>query len=316
MKRNILVGFVIGLAWVLASCGSSSPRSYCPKLAVGHGAIGSCAPRSVTRSLGHARNPGGIIIPDYSNNDPCYCGAALASRGHPGEIDKAIEGTGFSDGTFVGMVRDAAAHRLAVGGYDFDRTYTAFEAYVFINRLHAAGIWPWSRNTFPPTLDIETENPTRAGVEHQVAVLLREYGRVQIYTGVWFWAPHFGCWVPAHVTFWESGYPEAQLLCGLPNYNFAWHQFTDRAELVPGHPGDASVWRGSGAGYQSYAHNVTAPAKVSTAARRRQLESYIRALRHDLTVRRCRVIHGKSAYPACRTWAAHGKKAHRELRAI
>src|SRR5674476_1603514 len=116
-------------------------------------------------------------FPDFSNNDPCYCANTLAHRGYKGEIDKANQGTRFIDLTFAAMVQDAKNHNLAVTGYDFDETYTAAEAYTFVARLKAAGIEKNSLRTFPPALDVEYGNSNRAGLEHQLAVLFRTYGR-------------------------------------------------------------------------------------------------------------------------------------------
>lgn len=246
---------LLALLLIFTGCGGSSSNkttaAACLAASHGHGQIGACAPPQVHARLAPFRSSGGITYPDLSNNDPCICGGALRAHGHPGEIDKANQGTGFIDGTFLGMIADAKRHGLAVGGYDFDQDYTVAEVYLFINRLHAAGIWRSTPNTFPPTLDVEYGNASRAGLEHQIAVLFRVYGRVQVYTGAWYWFPHFGCWIPRGVSFWLAGYPNAPLLCGLAEYRFVSHQYTDHG-FNGGNYSDMSVWRGSAASFAAF----------------------------------------------------------------
>lgn len=203
-----------------------------------------------------------ITFPDFSNNDPCYCAAALKAHGHAGEIDKVNQGVGFIDRTFSRMAADAKAHGLSVGGYDFDQEYTAREAYTFVERLKASGITRSATRTFPPTLDVEFGVPSRAGLEHQLAVLFRVYGRAQIYTGAWYWLPHFGCWIPPKVTFWLSGYPTASILCGLPESRWVAHQYTDHG-FNGAFSSDMSRWLGSTAGFKGF---VQAKSKQITAA--------------------------------------------------
>lgn len=274
---------VLAAAVLLTACGSHSPpktktlppsvKQACPEALNGQGAMGECLPakpqvvpkttpglyttgtaRAVPATLFVAFRHGGITFPDFSNNNPCYCARELRAYGHVGEIDKANQGTGFIDRHFAPMVQEAKRHGLAVGGYDFDQQYTAAEAYTFIARLKAAGIYRGTPRTFPPTLDVEFGLASRSGLEHQLAILQRVYGRAQVYTGAWYWLPHFGCWVPRGVTFWLSGYPLASLLCGLPSSMWAAHQFSDHAPTgarqVPN--ADMSVFRGSAGQFAAY----------------------------------------------------------------
>ena len=355
MHRRIAALAVALCCLLLAACGTShhptplqklppSVKHACPEALAGQGAMGEClpakpqkvgalAPGAASPLLGvHAASAssGGLTFPDFSNNDPCVCGAELRAHGHVGEIDKANQGTGFLDGTFVGMVADAYRHQLAVGGYDFDQDYTAAETYTFVRQLEAAGIHRNTPRTFPPTLDVEFGLASRAGLEHQLAVLFRVYGRAQIYTGAWYWLPHFGCWVPPHVVFWISGYPIASLLCGLSPVLWLSHQFTDHGYTGAGQQpfADMSVFRGSAAQFASYTH--TGNPKPT----RRQLEEQLWHLYREragvqsktqtlsvlLTRHACRPPHHatpKSYHRrACPAWKAEGDASHQHLKQL
>lgn len=326
----------------LAGCGGSTRHpartvklppavvNQCPQAIQGHGGMGGCAPPQVAVKLGsktavasgvHA--PAGITFPDLSNNDPCVCGATLRQHGLVGEIDKANQGVGFLDGTFYRMIVDAKAHGLAVGGYDFDQEYTQAEAYAFVGQLHRAGIWRNTPNTFPPTLDVEYGASSRAGVERQLAVLYQQFGRAQIYTGGWYWIPHFGCWWPRGVPAWLSGYPAASVFCGLPGSLFAIHQFTDH-----GYTGaswaDMNVWRGSSASFDAYVHRA-GPGE-SAAAKHRRLLAAVKArseLRQLVLKHECAPGGHRHATPhtrwirrTCNEWLQDGQEASRVVRAL
>lgn len=292
----------------------------CPQALGGVGAMGECAPPAVKSKTASASSAvhGGITYPDFSNNDPCYCAGALKAHGRAGEIDKANQGTGFIDRTFVPMVTEAHRLGLAVGGYDFDQEYTAQETYAFIGRLHAAGIYRNTPRTFPPTLDVEFGSASIEGLKHQVAVLKREYGRVQIYTGAWYWLPHFGCWVPPGVSFWLSGYPIAQLLCGLKAVNWQAHQFTDHgytgASQVPF--ADLSLYIGRS--FAQFIQATKSPAQIK-AAKVRSLRAHeqLRAELHgDIDRHHCRLTpptrgHARppSYHTVCGRWLREGRTA-------
>lgn len=270
-------------------------------------------------------------FPDFSNNDPCYCAATLKVHGIKGEIDKANQGTRFIDSTFAGMVADAKLHKLPVGGYDFDELYTAQETYTFVNRLKAVGINRNTVRTFPPTLDIEYFHPTRAGVEHQLAVLFRVYGRAQIYTGSFFWEEHFGCWAPPKVTFWIAGYPTARTPCGVPSTRWYAHQYTDHGFNGAG-LADLSRFRGTAALFSHYTQAV--PVQLDVAGLRASLlvHQKERAVLHaNIETRQCRPgQHNLPRSPRrlrlryhtlCGRWLARGaviirveKRIKRELR--
>lgn len=267
-----------------------APRS-CPKAVIGRGSMGACAPEESSAAPFASFRPGPITYPDLSNNDPCVCAATIKAHGHPLEIDKVNQGTGFIDGWFAPMARDAKAHRLAIGGYDFDQDYTTAEVYVFIKRLKSVGIERGTPNTAPPTLDVEFGAANRAGLEHQLAVLFRVYGRASIYTGGWYWLPHFGCWIPPRVSFWLSGYPTAQILCGLPGSRWVSHQYTDNG-FNGRFSADMSTWLKSSAAFDSFIQR-TPP--LTPAQRRAKLRSALAKARReraelhrDIDSHRCR----------------------------
>lgn len=317
------------LPLLLAGCGGSpSPtavsrapvpasQTSCPQATAGKGGMGACAPKRLGLDLGPVAPQGGITYPDLSNNDPCVCGAAIKAHGHQGERDKANQGVGFEDSTFVSMVKDASAHGLSVGGYDFDEQYTAAETYKFIDRLHAAGIYKNTPKTFPPTVDVEFGNFNKEGLQHQINILKREYGRVDLYTGGWYAIPHFGCWWPKGVTAWLAGYPNASVFCGLSESLFKNHQYTDRGYLgVPGHFGDMSVFRGTQAQFNSFVH---AQPPAPTAAQKKLALWKLYKRRKEL--RALRLLHGCAAghtvtpntrayrREKCPGWTKHGIEA-------
>lgn len=241
----LTVALAVLLVVAIVGCGGNSKHhathpvasASCPQAAGGHGALGACAPQQRLGLHGRHAQLAGPVYPDLSNNDPCYCGAAIKARGQVGLIVKANQGTGFIDSTAVAMVQSARAAGLAVGEYDFDQDYTVAEAQVFVARLHAAGIYPSTPNTFPAYLDVEYGNFSYRGLLAQIAYLRSQGYRVGIYTGEWYWGPHAGCqWPSGLSSAWLSGYPNAPVPCGTQNYNA--HQFTST-------PIDLSVFLGS-----------------------------------------------------------------------
>lgn len=261
--------------------------------------------------------------PDFSNNDPCYCAAQLKAHGHVGEIDKVNQGVGFIDSTFGRMIADAKAHGLVVGGYDFDQDYTAAEAYTFVAGLHRAGIYRGTPRTFPPTLDVEFGLPSKSGLEHQLAVLFREYGRAQIYTGPWYWLPHFGCWIPQGVTFWLSGYPVVSPFCGLNGNPFKVnaHQYTDHGATGASQVPYADVTRYLGSSFARFSQSGQTQAQLR-ALKVRSLHSHEanrRVLHRLVDQHHCR--RGQHTTPRqpirlrhiyhdrlCPRWVKHGKQ--------
>lgn len=316
-----------------AGCGENAPAPKaattaahaaivaCPQAATGHGDMGACVPTKLGLSRPPSTaQPAGITYPDLSNNDPCVCAAAIRAHGHPGEIDKANQGTRFSDSWFVSMVKDAKAHGLATGGYDFDELYTASEVYLFIKRLHAAGIYRSTPNTFAPTIDVEFGNFSREGLQHQINILNREFGRVKIYTGGWYFLPHAGCWWPKGVPAWLSGYPNASVFCGLSESLFKEHQYTDHGfngETFS----DMTVYRGNQAQFNAFVHK--APVKLTKGQKKEALDKEYRR-RQALRVLRQRHGCGKGhkvtpntrAFKrhACPAWTKHGGEANKAIK--
>lgn len=254
--RALLIVLVLGV--LVTACGNtgkhqtstssvSLPKAEaeCPAATEGSGSMGACAPPSVGLSapprvggtLGVSHAPRFV---DLSNNDPCYCATALRRAGYRGEIDKANQGTGFVDSTFVRMIDGARKARLAVGGYDFDETYSVAEAKLFVARLRAAGITPRGHNEFPAVFDVEYGSFSISGLRAQIAYVQHQGYRVEVYTGAWYWTPHAGCqWVGVRA--WLAGYPTAPVFCGLTASLYVNHQYTDHASIGGGHSSDASV---------------------------------------------------------------------------
>lgn len=337
MSRRVAAFLAALLALAcLAACGSASKhpvktvvlppsvKHACPEALHGQGAMGECAPPAAVSTRAKASSVSahrGIEYPDLSNNDPCVCAIALKAHGLVGEIDKVNQGVGFIDRTFAAMAADAKAHGLAIGGYDFDQEYTADEVYTFVKQLHAAGIYRNTPRTFPPTLDVEFGTPSWSGLEHQLAVLYREYGRAQIYTGAWYWLPHFGCRVPPRVTFWLSGYPVASLLCGLPGNRWVSHQYTDHGYIGAGHYADVSRWLGSSTAFNAFI--LAAKPPLTPAQRKAQKlrslrahEALVRELHNDIDRHHCRkgkpwFGHAKprSYHKVCGRWLREGRSA-------
>lgn len=263
MRRRWRFAALPAIIFALAGCGVSrparhvAPPSPCPPAAAGHGSPGACAPKQQLSLLAPRTVSAGVKYPDRSNNDPCYCGAQIRADGYSGLIVKANQGTGFIDQTAVGMVQSARAAGLTVGMYDFDQDYTVAEARVFVARVHAAGIYPTTLNTFPLYFDVEFGNFNYPGLLAQIAYVRSLGYRVGIYTGQWYWTPHAGCRWPAGVSSaWLSGYPNASVPCGTTGYNA--HQFTST-------PIDLSVYLGSTAQYRTFVHATAPKSKPSKA---------------------------------------------------
>lgn len=251
---------------------SAPARAACPSAFQGNGAMGACAPRvqveqSQTATVAFAATAA-VTFPDFSNNDPCVCGSKIKENGHPGAIVKMSQGVYYRDETAAPMVANFKKNGLAVGGYLFDAEYTVAEAEVFVSQLHRAGIYKNTPNTFPPVLDVEYGNANRAGLQSQIDYLDRIFGRVMVYTGGWFWVPHFGSWIPSGVSYWLAGYPNASALPGLSDGWYVAHQFTDHGWFGDGFA-DLSLWLWSRLAFDRFVHKpltVTQKEIVSTAA--------------------------------------------------
>ena len=308
-------------AVLIAGCGGSTasvPRlrgpiasTGCPAAAAGHGSMGACAPRPTLPKF--APPPHGITYPDRSNNDPTLNYAAVARAGHPAVYVKFNQGTGFVDRWALPQVRAARVAGMSTGGYDFVSTYSASEARLFVVLLRQAGMTRSSARWLPPVLDIEYGNATRSGVQTMVNVVRAAFGRVSIYTGDWYWG-RLGCWWPAGVTGWISGYPYAIRPCGLPASMFVAHQYTDAGWDGVGSV-DMTVWLGTPAAWRNFSH---------TAAPRRLLERQLRAqlvwrghLRRVLHAHRCRTVHRHKSRPVnCVLTLRRGNASNRRIRSL
>lgn len=240
---------------LVAACGGTNhPVSNACTAASHHrGAMGICAPSFLRLTNIHPTVPQGVLFEDRSNNNPCYCGAAIKAAGYHGLVVKALQG-GWSDPTQVGMVNSARVAGLAVGLYDFDQNYSLAEAQLLVHDARLDGINPSSRNTFPLTFDIEYGFFSLSGLKAQIAYVQSQGYRVQIYTGAWYWVPHAGnVWVglPA----WLAGYPNAVLFSGLPSSLFIQHQFTE-------FPLDQSVYMGSLTSFEKFVNNAPPVTKI------------------------------------------------------
>jgi hypothetical protein len=295
-RQIVLVLLIALLAITLAGCGGTTPRRHlaapgsCPQAAAGHGYPGACAPRQQLQLLTpHA--VAGVKYPDRSNNDPCYCGAAIRAQGYRGLIVKANQGTGFIDPTAIGMVQSARAAGLTVGVYDFDQDYTVAEARVFVARAHAAGIYPATANTFPLYIDVEFGNFSYPGLLAQIAYLRSQGYRVGIYTGQWYWTPHAGCRWPGGVSAWLSGYPSAPVPCGTTGYNA--HQFTST-------PTDLTVYLGSAAQFRTFVHATPPAPKIVCFGKHAQGNTTCRHVHAEV------VAWAKARDSSARAFAARG----------
>jgi len=324
MRR--LITFMVPVV-LLAGCGTThhqAPRPRTPSCVVpaGHGSPGACAPAPI---LAAARAPHlgallgarrGVQIVDLSNNDPIYDMRPLARFGIKGMWLKVNEGTGFTDQTFSPMVRSARAAGIPVGGYDFVRDYSAFEANLFVIRLRATGTCT-GRNTLPPVLDIEAGQASQGGVQVMVNIVRRSCGRVAIYTGLWYWIPQLGRWWPAGVSAWISGYPN---IVDHANYNgVAVHQFTDR-----GYNGvssaDLSTWEGNTASYARFVASTPVHRHHSRGYLRRRDERHLHAdyllRRSDRAYIRRFGCHTHPRRGHCAAHLARGAAVNREIRRL
>lgn len=299
LMRLVLLPILVALL-ALAGCGSSvhthlvspippavqsgSVTFSCPAAHNGRGAPGACAPKPIADVLGVTRAPRVVapsspLFEDLSNNDPCVCGTTLRAKGHSGLIVKANEGTYYVDPWAQPMADSARAAGLAIGAYDFDVYYSIAEVQLFVQRLHALGIFPNTPNVFPPYLDVEAGNFSYGGLLGQIAYLHQQgYQKIGIYTGDWYWGPHAGCTWPAGVYAWLSGYPSAPVPCGTTNYNA--HQFTST-------PVDLSAFLGSQTQFQAFVNALPPPDPfaifpTSPVNERYLILHYLGALRHPV----------------------------------
>jgi hypothetical protein len=329
MKRIVFVALCAALFVGWAGCGRSPSRGShpttiklppsvihaCPEATQGHGAMGECAPPeppSKTATVSSARS-GGITYPDRSNNNPTYNMAAVKRAGHPAVVLKVNQGVVFLDHTFYYMALAAKRAGVCVGGYDFDQEYTAAEVYAFIARLHAAGIYRNTQCTLPPTLDVEFGAFNAAGLQHQIDILQRTFGRVNIYTGCWYLTPHLGARWFSGVSAWISGYPFASACPGIPAFRFSQHQYTDHGYDGVGFT-DMTRWLGTAKGWAAFTQAGPSQAQIrAEKARSLHAHEHLRAVLHRLIDRhRCRP--GQHATPrsyhrVCGRWLREGQAA-------
>lgn len=332
MMLNRLAALAVALltAVLVAACGSQAhpPKTVklspsvvkaCPEALHGQGTMGGCAPpepvkpKLLLKAKASSTGSGGITYPDRSNNDPTYNMAAIKRAGHPAIVLKVNQGVGFLDSTFYYAAKAAKRAGVCVGGYDFDQEYTAAEAYTFIARLHAAGIDRSTPCTLPPTLDVEYGAFSASGLEHQIDILMRTYGRVNIYTGCWYITGHLGARWFANVSAWISGYPFASACPGIPGSRFSQHQYTDHGYDGVGFV-DMTEWRGSSAAFKSFTQTGPTPGQIRAAKVRalRKQEALRRELHGDIQRHDCRP--GQHATPrsyhtVCGRWLREGNAA-------
>lgn len=258
------------LALIVGGCGSGShhhatalpngapkPTLTAPPCHVSptNGTPGACAPHQPGSLKPTAPRPTATSYPqfvDLSNNDPVNASGmrAIKAHGFVGLYAKVNQAT-YIDPTYAGMVRDARAAGLKVGGYDFmdpGRASASHDADLFVGRLKATGTCT-GKDVMPPTLDVEYGSIGRSQVDAAVAVVRKACGRAQIYTGQWYWNPHVGCYWPSNVSGWISGYPNLYLPCGLKAATA--HQYTDRG-FNGALSGDVSRFLGTDAQFAAY----------------------------------------------------------------
>lgn len=307
MLVRLQLGALLLVALVVAGCGSTktvtttvtrsapltAPSVACPQAADGSGTMGACAPSSLVPPTASPPTASRIApYPDLSNNDPASCSQMkkIAARSKLVYL-KVNQGTGFTDQTFRPMLRCARKYGMSVGGYDFVSQYTVAEARHFTALLKQAGLTREAAKTAPPTLDIEYGNATRSGVQQMVNYVKKQFGRVNIYTGNWYWA-RLGCWWPKGVPAWLAGYPTASPVCGLPSRLYTQHQYADNA-FNGAFPSDMNVWRGSQAAFSTFIRERVPSHAAMVWCRR------LNAYRHDR-------YHGKRV-SARRTYLANAR---------
>lgn len=302
MASRILAA-TAALVVLLAGCGGPSkparvgPKHDAPKplqtappchVDPQHGTMGACAPKpppglKLGPPLAANGNPRFV---DLSNNDPVYgAGAyrAMRARGYVG-VDVKVNQASYIDRTAAGMLSSARATGMRVGGYDFadntSGTGPVTEANIFVGRLRALGICG-GRGAIPPTGDFEYGQITPSYVNQWVAVVRRACGRVQIYTGAWYWNVHVGCYWPQGVAGWVSAYASSvqpYLPCGIGQNLLEW-QFSDHA-FNGANTSDASVYLHGPASWDRYT-NAGPPPKPKprplTPAQKRRLAHLIGA---------------------------------------
>lgn len=317
-----LLLFALGL--LTAGCGHTHPKALkvpapCPQASGGHGTMGACAPATAGLEYRKGIIPkaiSGETYPDLSNNTPVtdHGMQLIAQHGHKAVYLKVNQGTGFIDHTFAGMAASARRHGLAVGGYDFVSCYCAAEARLFVKLLRQAGQTRTSAGWMPPTLDIEYANANRAGIETMVRIVRAAFGRVNIYTGQWYWTPRLGCYWPTGVSGWLAGYPTAPRVCGLHPTGYTQHQYTDRG-FNGAIYSDMSVWLSSSQAFKAF-RNLATPTPTPMPVHRTTLgELYHRrrSLRRVLTGHGCRTTNRHTR--RCRVWFTHGDTVGRQIAA-
>lgn len=314
-----------------ANQGVSAPQkavgpSVCPgatdpaQVARGGGQMGGCEPGYIKAGAlkrGATLAPSGERFPDISNNN----GLTDSQTSRIGALNplvylKTNQGTGFIDRTFLhrtALLRRAGA---ATGGYDFVSCYCAAEANLFVSLLHQAGMTRTSKGWGPPTLDVEYGNASRQGVAVMAAIVQRAFGRVQVYTGCWYWCGRLGggYW-PVGAYGWLAGYPSAPILPGLPRRLYVAHQYTDRG-FNGVTSSDMSIYL-AGAGHPTFAAYVAAATKPKPVSKHtRLLHLYQRraSLRKTLAAHGCRTLRHSSR--RCKVWFAHGDAVNASIKVL
>lgn len=239
--------------------GQTAPKPGCPHT------MGGCLPTpKISLSADISASQTG---PDLSNNNPVYSPSAWAAIAHRSAfaIFKVTEGTGYVDPTAAPMARQARAHGLVVGGYDFLHVClddAGAEARLFASRLRAGGLT--GKGSLPPVGDAEwplgdAGCNARAWLAAWTATVRALTGRQpMIYTGAWWWQPHIGTWWPTGSLAWISGYQVRYPYMPSGRSQLDMWQFTDSG-YNGASTSDLSIWRDGAAAFRTASLTTAKP---------------------------------------------------------
>jgi Glycosyl hydrolases family 25 len=333
MKPGILAMSFLLLAFLITGCGRTHPSAHpvvplesappkTPLLrgpaacspALGHGVMGACSKPNPTLAAPEIKRQGairglshGCSVPDVSEYQP-NVNWNIAKHHICGAILRVADGT-YRDKVFQRYLKELRKLHIWHGIYIYVRPWSNCAA----EADWALSLIPGGLDSGPLIADDETALPYGCQRAFSREVERKSGWHVAVdysSSGTWPGGP-----VDPHTQEWDAAYGSSPGCFLCRGHRRAW-QHTDGLigafpHALPG-IGSSDISRDEGI-IRLVRHPGPSCDRICRLRRLYELRS---ELRRDLTRRRCRVIHGKRAYPLCPRWGHEGHLVNRRIRML